>query len=79
MDKHHDNDQPDEPLATRSAYLDYCVKQGWLIKSGAGEQATYSVTPLGEKKLADAPLNFDLSKVTRMADQPKRKRRSRRK
>jgi len=66
------------PLALGAAYLEYCVKQGWLAKTGEGDRAQYSLTPAGEKKLANAPLNFDLSKMTSKGDQTKRKRRRRR-
>ena len=66
------------PLALGAAYLEYCVKQGWLAKAGEGDKAQYTLTPAGEKKLANAPLNFDLSKMTSSGDQTKRKRRRRR-
>ena len=38
------------PLALGAAYLDYCVKQGWLNRSGEGTAAQYTLTELGEKK-----------------------------
>lgn len=66
------------PLALGSAYLDYCVKQGWLAREGEGERAQYVLTPAGEKKLANAPLNFDLSKMTSKGDQTRRRKRRRR-
>jgi len=66
------------PLALGAAYLEYCVKQGWLAKTGEGDSAQYMLTPSGEKKLANAPLNFDLSKMTSKSDQTKRKKRRRR-
>jgi DNA-binding PadR family transcriptional regulator len=56
-----------------SAYLDYCVKQGWLVKSGEGDAATYQVTPEGEKKLANVSINFDLSSVDKVDKEPRRK------
>lgn len=52
------------PIALGAAYLDYCVRQGWLVKSGEGSAVQYALTPLGEEKLADVPFNFDLSKLT---------------
>jgi hypothetical protein len=52
------------PLALGAAYLDYCVKQGWLHRDGEGTTAQYTLTELGEKKLATVPFNFDLSKLT---------------
>lgn len=65
-------------LELGTAYLDYCVKQGWLTKTGEGERAQYSLTPKGEKKLANAPLNFDLSEMTSKGDQTRRRKRKRR-
>ncbi|UCE67641.1 MAG: hypothetical protein JSU85_06435 [Candidatus Zixiibacteriota bacterium] len=67
------NDPEKNPLAPGSAYLDYCVRQGWLIKSGEGDSATYELTPEGEKKLADVPFNFDLSRLERAEEEPRRK------
>ena len=66
-----------DSLELGTAYLEYCVKQGWLVKTGEGGAAQYELTPSGEKKLANAPLNFDLSKMTSKGDQTKRKRRRR--
>ena len=60
-------------IALGAAYLDYCVRQGWLVKRGEGATAQYALTPLGEEKLADVPFNFDLSKLT--SDAPRKKRR----
>lgn len=65
------------PLELGSAYLDYCVKQGWLRKNGEGDSATYQLTPEGEKKLANVSLNFDLSAVEKVAREPRRKYRRR--
>ncbi|MEE9553394.1 MAG: hypothetical protein V3W18_03765 [candidate division Zixibacteria bacterium] len=67
-----------DSLELGTAYLEYCVKQGWLVKIGEGDAMQYELTPEGEKKLANAPLNFDLSKMTSKGDQTKRKRRRRR-
>lgn len=78
MKKTTDHQGEIQSLALGSAYLDYCVKQGWLTKSGEGDNAQYVLTPKGEKKLANAPLNFDLSKMTSKGDQTKRKKRRRR-
>jgi hypothetical protein len=57
------NDTEENSLAPGSAYLEYCVRQGWLVKNGEGESAIYELTPEGEKKLANTPFNFDLSKL----------------
>ncbi len=65
------------PLALGAAYLDYCVKQGWLMKVGEGQAAQYELTPEGEKKLAEVPFNFDLSKITRRGEPDKKKRKHR--
>lgn len=64
-------------LELGSAYLEYCVKQGWLVKSGEGDRAQYNLTPAGEKKLANAPLNFDLSEMTSKGDRTRRRKRRR--
>jgi predicted transcriptional regulator len=61
------------PLELGSAYLEYCVKQGWLVKKGEGDSAIYQVTPEGEKKLANVSLNFDLSAVEKLEKPPRRK------
>ena len=62
------------PLALGAAYLDYCVKQGWLTKVGEGTTAQYELTNLGEKKLAEVPFNFDLSKLTGSEAMKKKRR-----
>jgi predicted transcriptional regulator len=61
------------PLAPGSAYLEYCVRQGWLIKKGEGQAATYETTPEGEKKLANVSINFDLSAMESIKKEPRRK------
>jgi len=71
-------DAEKNPLELGSAYLDYCVKQGWLIKNGEGDSATYELTPEGEKSLADVPFNFDLSALEKIEKEPRRKYRRRR-
>ncbi len=56
------------------AYLDYCVKKGWLTKDGEGDTAQYELTDVGKKKLDNVSLNFDLSAITEKGDGPKKKR-----
>ncbi len=56
------------------AYLDYCVKKGWLTKVGEGDGAQYDLTELGKKKLNNVSLNFDLSAITDKGEGPKKKR-----
>ena len=56
------------------AYLDYCVKKGWLTLSGEGPSAQYELTDLGRKKLDNVSLNFDLSAIVDKGDGPKKKR-----
>ena len=70
-------DEGKNPLELGSAYLEYCVKQGWLIKKGEGDAATYQLTPEGEKKLANVSINFDLSSVEKIEKEPRRKYRRR--
>jgi len=57
------------------AYLDYCVRKGWLEKTGEGSNVQYVVTEKGNKKLGDVQLNFDLSAITSKGEGPKKKRR----
>jgi|GEM_PF-4733241 len=68
-----DNGAKINPLAPGSAYVEYCVRQGWLTKRGEGESATYELTPEGEKKLANVSFNFDLSRLDRSDKEPPRK------
>jgi DNA-binding PadR family transcriptional regulator len=56
------------------AYLDYCVKKGWLTKNGEGETAQYELTDLGRRKLDNVSLNFDLSAILSKGQGPKKKR-----
>ncbi len=77
MEEYSGEGQEVNPLALGAAYLDYCVRQGWLTKTGEGDTAQYSLTPDGEKKLADVPFNFDLSALTRTGEEPKRRKRRR--
>lgn len=56
------------------AYLDYCVKKGWLVKKGEGANAQYDLTDLGRKKLDNVSLNFDLSAILDKGEGPKKKR-----
>ncbi len=67
-------DQQDLPFTLGPAYLDYCVKKGWLIKTGDEPQAQYELTDLGRKKLDNVSLNFDLSAIVAKGDGPKKKR-----
>jgi DNA-binding PadR family transcriptional regulator len=57
------------------AYLDYCVRKGWLEKTGDGPTASYEITEKGKIKLGDVQLNFDLSSIESKGDGPKKKRR----
>jgi hypothetical protein len=77
MDEFLGQNREVNPLALGAAYLDYCVRQGWLEKVGDGQSAQYELTPAGEKKLAEVPFNFDLSKITRSGNPDKKKRRHR--
>ena len=57
------------------AYLDYCVRKGWLKKTGESSSEQYELTEAGKKKLGDVPFNFDLSAIISKGDEPKKKRR----
>ncbi len=43
--------KPINPYAVGGGFLEYCVKQGWMIREGKGRNARYYVTPEGEGKL----------------------------
>jgi hypothetical protein len=77
MDELFERGREVNPLELGAAYLDYCVKQGWLTKTGEGSSMQYELTSLGEIKLAAVPFNFDLSKVTRAGAAGKKKRKHR--
>ncbi|MCP4582557.1 MAG: hypothetical protein GY839_13190 [candidate division Zixibacteria bacterium] len=64
----------DSPFELGPAYLDYCVKKGWLTKTGEGSKAQYELTETGKKKLDNVSLNFDLSAITSKGDGPKKRR-----
>ena len=57
------------------AYLDYCVRKGWLEKTGEPPNEQYTVTEAGKKKLGDVQFNFDLSTIISKGDGAKKKRR----
>jgi ABC-type xylose transport system substrate-binding protein len=39
------------PFAVGGGFLNYCVKQGWLVQRGKGRSAKYYVTEEGEAEL----------------------------
>lgn len=43
--------KPVNPFAIGGGFLDYCIKQGWVIREGKRKNATYFVTKEGEEKL----------------------------
>lgn len=63
-----------DSFAIGPAYLDYCVKKGWLSKTGEGDAAQYELTDLGKRKLNNVSLNFDLSAIVDKGEGPKKKR-----
>lgn len=74
-DQSSKNNVKTNSLALGTSYLDYCVRKGWLEKSGDGLTAQYNLTEIGKKKLADTPLNFDLSAIASKTEGPKKRRR----
>ena len=55
-------DKPERPgsdarsvncFAIGGGFLDYCVKQGWLIRNRHGKSTRYYVTEVGRSALAD--------------------------
>jgi hypothetical protein len=43
---------PVNPFAIGGGFLDYCVRQGWLIQQGRGRAMKYYVTEAGREGLA---------------------------
>jgi DNA-binding PadR family transcriptional regulator len=64
-----------DSLGLGPAYLDYCVRKGWLEKIGEPPFEQYEITEIGRKKLGDVSFNFDLSAIISKGDEPKKKRR----
>lgn len=46
------------PFAIAGGFLDYCIKQGWLIQEGKSRGAKYYVTQEGEKGLKKFGINI---------------------
>jgi hypothetical protein len=67
-------DDLEKHLALGSAYLDYCVRQGWLQKTGEEPNAHYLMTETGKKKLSKVTFNLDLSVISTKRDNTKKKR-----
>jgi hypothetical protein len=44
--------KPVNPFAVGGGFLEYCVKQGWLIRTGTGNRSKYFVTASGRVELA---------------------------
>ena len=65
----------EEAFSLGPAYLDYCVRKGWLKKTGDDDNPRYDITEKGKKKLGDVQLNFDLSAILSKGDGPKKKQR----
>ena len=68
------NDEKINPLSLGTSYLDYCVRKGWLEKTGDGLTAQYNLTEIGKKKLADTPFNLDLSAIASKSEGSKKRR-----
>jgi len=74
MEEYFEQNMPVNPLKLGEAYLEYCVRQGWLTKAGEGQSAQYELTDVGAKKLTGVPFNFDLSKLASLEDLNRKKR-----
>ena len=72
-------DQGLDSFTIGPAYIDYCVKKGWLTKVDDTEPVRYELTELGKKKLDNVSLNFDLSTILTKGDDPKKKRKRQKK
>ena len=44
---------PVNPFAIGGGFLDYCVRQGWLIRQGRGRATKYYVMQAGREALAE--------------------------
>jgi hypothetical protein len=44
---------PINPFAIGGGFLEYCVRQGWLIRQGRGRGTKYYVTQAGREALAE--------------------------
>jgi hypothetical protein len=53
------NLKPVNPFAIGGGFLDYCVKQGWIIREGADKSAKYFVTLEGKRKLSHFGINLE--------------------
>lgn len=69
-----ENDEKINLFTLGTSYLDYCVRKGWLEKTGEGPTAQYNLTEIGKKKLSDASFNLDLSAIASKSDGPKKRR-----
>jgi len=49
MEEFYEENMPVNPLKLGEAYLEYCVRQGWLTKIGEGQAAQYELTEAGAK------------------------------
>jgi hypothetical protein len=63
----------DDIMSLGPAYLEYCVKKGWLEKRGDEPNVRYEITDKGTSKLGHVQLNFDLSAITSKGKGPKKK------
>jgi hypothetical protein len=44
---------PVDPSAIGGGFLEYCIRQGWLMRAGRGRGAKCYVTPAGREALAE--------------------------
>ena len=56
-------------------YLEYCVKKGWLERSGEEPNMQYTITETGKKNLDQVQFNFDLSAIKAKGKGSKKKNR----
>jgi predicted transcriptional regulator len=57
------------------SYLEYCVRKGWLKRSGEPPNEQFEITEQGKKKLGKVQFNFDLSTIVSKGEGSKKKRR----
>jgi hypothetical protein len=43
--------EPVDPFAVGGGFLNYCIKRGWVIREGQGNDASYYVTAEGKQEL----------------------------
>lgn len=54
----NENEKPINPYALGAFFLEYCVKQGWLMKEGQGRATRWYLTEEGRRELSKFDVDF---------------------